>query len=332
MQHILNLVKEDFDAVNSLIIKQLSSDVGLVESIGHHLIDAGGKRLRPLLVLLSARALQAKPQAEQTEDASPLSEHHTQFAAVIEFIHSATLLHDDVVDMSNLRRGLPTANAKWGNAPSVLVGDFIYSRAFQLLVEIGLLDIMRLMANTTNEIAEGEVLQLTKAGDPSTTEAQYMDVIARKTAILFAAATKGAAELSLASQNQIDALATYGHNLGIAFQLMDDVLDYEGDPEKMGKNVGDDLSEGKPTLPLIYTIKNGSEAEAALIEHAIREKTAANLDQIAQIIKNNGALEYTKAMASQLADDAIKQLEQLNDSPYKEALIDIAHLSAQRDN
>jgi octaprenyl-diphosphate synthase len=327
MQHILDLVKEDFDAVNSLIVKQLSSDVGLVESIGHHLIDAGGKRLRPLLVLLSARALQA----EQAERAPALSKHHSQFAAVIEFIHSATLLHDDVVDMSNLRRGLPTANAKWGNAPSVLVGDFIYSRAFQLLVEIGLLDIMRLMANTTNEIAEGEVLQLTKAGDPSTTEAQYMDVISRKTAILFAAATKGAAQLSKATQKQIDALSTYGHNLGIAFQLMDDVLDYEGDPEKMGKNVGDDLAEGKPTLPLIYTINHGSETEAALVEHAIREKSAENLEQIALIIKNNGALEYTKAMASKLADDAIEQLSQLNDSPYKDALVDIAHLSAQRD-
>jgi octaprenyl-diphosphate synthase len=187
------------------------------------------------------------------------------------------------------------------------------------------------MANTTNEIAEGEVLQLTKAGDPSTTEAQYMDVISRKTAILFAAATKGAAQLSKATQKQIDALSTYGHNLGIAFQLMDDVLDYEGDPEKMGKNVGDDLAEGKPTLPLIYTINHGSEAEAALVEHAIREKSAENLEQIALIIKNNGALEYTKAMASKLADDAIEQLSQLNDSPYKDALVDIAHLSAQRD-
>lgn len=326
MQNIRDLVKNDFDAVNGLIIEQLSSDVDLVESIGQYLINAGGKRLRPLMALLCYRAL------ETSSVDTDCFEQQIQFAAVIEFIHSATLLHDDVVDMSSLRRGLPTANAQWGNAPSVLVGDFIYSRAFQLLVKIGDLNIMSLMADTTNEIAEGEVLQLTKAGNPDTTEADYMEVIARKTAILFASAMEGAAKISGATPEQTAALKIYGHNIGVAFQLMDDVLDYEGDPEKMGKNVGDDLSEGKPTLPLIYTMANDNAENARIVRDAITEKSSEQLNDIVTIVQNNGALTHTKALAQSLADEGVEQLSCLADSPFKSALKTIAAMATKRDN
>lgn len=326
MQNIRDLVKDDFDAVNGLIIEQLSSDVDLVESIGQYLINAGGKRLRPLMSLLCYRALEASSTKTSCFD------QQIQFATVIEFIHSATLLHDDVVDMSSLRRGMPTANAQWGNAPSVLVGDFIYSRAFQLLVKIGNLDIMSLMADTTNEIAEGEVLQLTKAGNPDTSEADYMEVIARKTAILFASAMEGAAKISGATAEQTEALKIYGHNIGVAFQLMDDVLDYEGDPEKMGKNIGDDLSEGKPTLPLIYSMANDNDDNAKIIRKAITEKSSQQLARIVDIVQQNGALDYTKQLAQALANEAKDQLSCLENSPFKAALETIANMTTQRDN
>ena len=318
MQQIRNLVTDDFSAVNELIINKLHSDVDLVENIGHYLISAGGKRLRPLLVLLTAPAC-----GYQGKD-------HIGLAVVIEFLHTATLLHDDVVDVSKLRRGLPTANAKWGNAPSVLVGDFIYSRAFQLMVAQGNLRIMQLLSDTTNRIAEGEVLQLIKAGHAETSEEQYLTVIKNKTAVLFAAATQGAAILAESDQATEDALYQYGLHLGIAFQLVDDLLDYTGDPSKTGKNIGDDLSEGKPTLPLIYTIKHGSAEQAALIRQAITDKDADKLPQVIDAVTKSGALQYTRDQAFQYSNRAIKNLETLSDSIHKDALIKLCQLAVDR--
>lgn len=318
MQQIRNLVTDDFSAVNELIINKLHSNVGLVENIGHHLISAGGKRLRPLLVLLAAPACHYQ------------GKDHISLAVVIEFLHTATLLHDDVVDVSNLRRGLPTANAKWGNAPSVLVGDFIYSRAFQLMVAQGNIHIMRLLSDTTNRIAEGEVLQLIKAGDAETSEEQYLDVIKNKTAVLFAAATQGAAILAEAGKATEDAMYHYGLHLGIAFQLIDDLLDYTGDPSKTGKNIGDDLSEGKPTLPLIYTIKHGTTEQAELVRQAITNKDAEKLPQVIDAVTKSGALKYTHEQAQQHSNTAIQSLKPLDDSTFKTALIKLSRLAVDR--
>ena len=230
-------VGDDFEAVNQLIVHQLHSDVGLVENIGQYLVDAGGKRLRPLLVLLAARACGYQ------------GSNHIALAAIIEFIHTATLLHDDVVDTSDLRRGRATANARWGNGPSVLVGDFLYSRAFQMMVALGEMEIMAILADTTNIISEGEVQQLLNAGNDTVSEADYLAVIDKKTARLFAAAAQTGAVLAGAQPGLCDQLARYGHHLGMAFQLADDALDYQGNSDELGKNIGDDLAEGKPTLP-----------------------------------------------------------------------------------
>ncbi len=319
MQQIRAVVDDEFAQVNQLIIEQLHSRVPLVENIGHYIVDAGGKRLRPLLALLAAGSL------------GPIDARHVNFSAIIEFIHTATLLHDDVVDISSLRRGRATANAKWGNAPSVLVGDFLYSRAFQLLVALGDMQLMRLMADTTNTIAEGEVLQLTKAGDPSTTEEAYFSVIECKTAILFAAATQGAALLAGADTPRCEALHRYGLHLGIAFQLADDVLDYLGDPEKMGKNIGDDLAEGKPTLPLIATLRLGTQEEQALVTDAIANRSAINLNRINTAVARCGALDYTFDKARHHARLAADALAGLPPSPHTQALIDLCSLAVQRD-
>lgn len=319
MQQIRALVNNEFDQVNQLIIEQLHSNVPLVENIGHYIVDAGGKRLRPLLVMLAAGAT------------GTIDREHITLAAVIEFIHTATLLHDDVVDISSLRRGRATANAKWGNAPSVLVGDFLYSRAFQLLVALGNMPLMQLLADTTNTIAEGEVLQLTKAGDPTTTEEAYFQVIENKTAVLFAAATHGAALLGGHPLDTANALSRYGLNLGIAFQLADDVLDYLGDPIKMGKNIGDDLSEGKPTLPLIATIQNGSPREKTLIQNAIAERDAGAIEEIITAVQRCGALDYTLTRARQYASAAAAELASIKSSSYSEALLALCALAVDRD-
>lgn len=318
MQEIRATVAPQFELVNQLIIEQLHSDVDMVENVGHYIVDAGGKRLRPLLVLLSAAAL------GRCDDA------HITFAAVIEFIHTATLLHDDVVDISTLRRGRPTANAEFGNAPSVLVGDFLYTRAFQLMVRLGNMDILSHMAETTNTIAEGEVLQLTRAGNPSTSEAQYLDVITRKTAILFAAACYGAATLSRQDEDTRKALQEFGLNLGIAFQMIDDVLDYDGDPAQMGKNVGDDLMEGKVTLPLIHTLLHGDDAEQAIVRHAISTKSAAQIEQITTAVKRCGALDYTRERARHYHDLALENLAKLPDSDARSALVRMTQLAINR--
>jgi octaprenyl-diphosphate synthase len=317
MQHIRQVVAEEFSAVNDFIIEQLHSNVPLVENIGHYIVDAGGKRLRPLLSLLCAGAI------------GKIDYKHIQLAAVIEFIHTATLLHDDVVDISALRRGRPTANANWGNAPSVLVGDFLYSRAFQILVNIGDLALMGLLSDTTNTVAEGEVLQLTRAGNPDTDEATYYDVIRSKTAVLFGAACSGAAILSQRRELQ-DPLYNYGMNLGIAFQLIDDILDYEGDPAETGKNVGDDLAEGKPTLPLIYLLKNGSTEQKAMVRDAISNKSAAQLDAIVVAVQSSGALDYCHAAAKDYTAKAQAALEILPASTQRDALAELTEIALAR--
>ncbi|MGH1373262.1 MAG: polyprenyl synthetase family protein [Cellvibrionaceae bacterium] len=315
-------VEADFSAVNQLIIDQLHSNVDLVENIGHYLVEAGGKRLRPLLVLLTANALGYPAKGKQ----------HLDLAAIIEFIHTATLLHDDVVDISSMRRGRLTANAKWGNAPSVLVGDFLYSRAFQMMVAIRNMDIMQLLSDTTNTISEGEVQQLVNANDPSVSEENYLNVIYKKTGALFEAACETSAVLSDASDEQRQALKRYGYHLGLAFQLVDDALDYEGDAEALGKNVGDDLAEGKPTLPLIFAMREGDDEQRSIIEKAIREGGLDQLDTIVDIVKRSGALEYTADSARQQADLAIEQLVHLPESPYKQAMVELAEFSIGRNH
>ncbi len=311
-------VADEFLAVNALIIEQLHSDVELVENIGHHLIEAGGKRLRPLMVLLTTRAL------------NYTSQPSLHLAAIIEFIHTATLLHDDVVDTSNLRRGRPTANAQWGNAPSVLVGDFLYSRAFQMMVAIGNMDIMAILSNTTNVIAEGEVQQLINAKNPDLTEAGYLDVIKKKTAVLFAAAGETAAVLANAGEKERQAIKDYGLHIGIAFQLVDDALDYQGDAETLGKNIGADLSEGKPTLPLIYAMEKGTNIQKQLIRDAIEQGDASQLAAIVSIVKETGALEYTFKSAQKHVDIALTALNHLPKNPYQAALQQVAEFAIAR--
>jgi octaprenyl-diphosphate synthase len=320
MQQIRATVAAEFEQVNQLIVEQLHSNVPMVENVGHYIVDAGGKRLRPLLVLLSAAAL------------GSCNDRHIKFAAVVEFIHTATLLHDDVVDISSLRRGRATANAEFGNAPSVLVGDFLYTRAFQLMVQLDDMNLLRHMADTTNTIAEGEVLQLTRAGDAATTEQQYLDVITRKTAILFAAACHGAANLSGADDATRQLLHEFGLNLGIAFQMIDDVLDYEGDPVTMGKNVGDDLTEGKPTLPLIHVLREGTAQEQALVRRAITEKTAEDIERVVAAVNRCGALDYTRDQARHYHDLALQGLAQLAQGPARSAMEQITNLSINRDH
>lgn len=313
-------VEAEFAQVNALIIEQLHSDVDMVENVGQYIVDAGGKRLRPLLALLAAASL------------GDVTEKHIKFAAVIEFIHTATLLHDDVVDISTLRRGRPTANSEFGNAPSVLVGDFLYTRAFQLMVQLNDMRVLKLMADVTNLIAEGEVMQLVRAGDPDTSREQYFDVITRKTAILFAAACEGAAMLSDESDDTLKTMHDIGLNLGIAFQLIDDVLDYEGDPETTGKNVGDDLNEGKPTLPLIHAMQHASPDDAALIATALRTKTAENLIEIIALAANTGGIAETRAAAEAHCDLVKDALATLAPSAAKTSLETLATFSLSRES
>lgn len=322
LNDILHWVQRDFDAINTRIGQHLQSNVPLVEKIADYIVSSGGKRIRPLLVLLASKALTTEEPSQTAIDLS----------VVIEFIHTATLLHDDVVDTSDMRRGNPTANAKWGNAPSVLVGDFLYSRAFQLMVALDNMHIMSILSHATRVIAEGEVLQLTNVRNPNLTETQYFETIYGKTAMLFEAATHTAAIMSQADSNQVDALRLYGKQLGLAFQLMDDVLDYEGDSEALGKNVGDDLAEGKPTLPLIHAMSQGTEQDAKLIKQAIRQGDLNRLDDVLAILDRTQSLAYTRSKAQQCVTDACKQLELLPDSYAKHCLQALAMLSVQRTN
>jgi len=319
-QRIYDTVADDFSRVNDLIIQRLASDVPLVEKIAQYIIESGGKRLRPLLVLLSSRAL------GYGED------DHLKLAAVIEFLHTATLLHDDVVDTSDLRRGRSTANAKWGNAPSVLVGDFLYARAFEMMVELKSLAIMDVLSHATAVIAEGEVMQLMNVKNPDLTEDQYMKVIHNKTAMLFEAASHTGALLAGADENREQALRDYGKHLGLAFQLVDDVLDYQGDAEAMGKNVGDDLAEGKTTLPLIYAMANVGDEERQLIRQAIRKGGLDDLPSILKIVRDSGAIEYTMAKAREQSELARACLDGLEASGQREALELLTEVAVARVN
>ncbi len=313
------VVKEDFDAVNQLILKELHSNVALIEDIGHHIVNAGGKRLRPVVTLLAARSC------------GYAGSKHINLAAVIEFIHTATLLHDDVVDTSDLRRGLHTANAKWGNPPSVLVGDFLYSRAFQMMVAMGDVRIMDILADTTNTISEGEVQQLINIRDATISEADYMQVIDKKTACLFAGAALASASLAAAPPAVCDAMARYGHHLGMAFQLVDDALDYRGDSAQMGKNIGDDLAEGKVTLPLIYAMRTGSDAQRHVIQTAIQESQDTSLDAVIEIIRATRADAYTMDQARIHSNLARQSIANLATSEEQQALLDLANFAIDRD-
>ncbi|SFR86222.1 octaprenyl-diphosphate synthase [Marinobacter daqiaonensis] len=317
-QRIQDTVAEDFARVNDLIIERLSSDVPLVEKIAQYIIESGGKRLRPLLVLLSSQAI-----GYDRDD-------HLKLAAVIEFLHTATLLHDDVVDTSDLRRGRSTANARWGNAPSVLVGDFLYARAFEMMVELNSLPIMEVLSRATAVIAEGEVQQLMNVKNPDVGEDQYMEVIHNKTAMLFEAASHTGALLAGASTEQEQALKNYGKHLGLAFQLVDDALDYTGDADAMGKNVGDDLAEGKPTLPLIHAMANSSEENRQLIRSAIRKGGLDDLPAILRVVNESGALEYTMAKAREQAALASDCLKTLPSSPHASALEMLTEIAVER--
>ena len=321
--HQLNpQIEPQFEQVNDFIINHLGSNVPLVEKIGHYIVQSGGKRFRPLLVLLASNACQYVNNDGRND--------HIKLAAIIEFIHTATLLHDDVVDNSDLRRGKDTANAKWGNAPSVLVGDFLYSRAFQIMVEIGKLDIMDVISNATNVIAEGEVLQLLNSRNPDLSEDDYMKVIIGKTAMLFEAATEAGAILADASASERKALKEYGMHLGIAFQLIDDVMDYLSTPEEMGKNTGDDLAEGKATLPLIQAMKETDPENRKLIRKAIREGGLEDLTPVLDAIMSTNAIEYTQQQAKKQSQLAIDSLAAITDSSFKQTLITLAKLAVDR--
>lgn len=310
-------VADEFQSVNQLILDSLKSDVGLVEDIGAYIIDAGGKRLRPVLVLLSALA-----------NGYSSGKDHIAIAAIIEFIHTATLLHDDVVDVSALRRGRETANEKWGNAPSVLVGDFLYSRAFQMLVEISDISIMRVFADATNVISEGEVQQMVNAGNPDLDESTYKQVIYRKTAKLFEAGMECGAILA-GSERQ--AMKDYGKHLGMAFQIADDVLDLQGDASVIGKNIGDDLTEGKMTLPLIYARENCDSRQREVIRSAISNKSSENFDQILKIVTEVGGVDYSLNRAKEHSELAHKALQGLPETEYKKVLTELATFAVSRD-
>ena len=312
------LVEDDLLQVDVVIRNRLASDVVLVNQIAEYIVGSGGKRLRPLVVVIAAKACGYQ------------GTRHPEAAAIIEFIHTATLLHDDVVDGSKLRRGRDTANEVWGNEASVLVGDYVYSRSFEMMVSLESMKIMSVMASATNKIAEGEVLQLLNANDPDTTEERYFEVIYRKTAKLFEAGAQIAALLAGASPSVEAAMAAYGRHLGTAFQLVDDVLDYQSNSEELGKNLGDDLAEGKPTLPLIYALRTGSEDQRVLIRRSIEEGSIEELGRITAAIESTGGLAYTARLARQEAALAIDAINVLPDSAYKQALRELADFAVER--
>ncbi len=316
------LVESDMQAVDELITRRLQSDVVLVNQLSNYIINSGGKRLRPMLALLIARACGYE------------GNKHVDVAAIVEFIHTATLLHDDVVDESDMRRGKETANNVWGNQAAVLVGDFLYSRAFEMMVDVNVMRVMSIMAQTTNTIAEGEVLQLLNINDADTSEERYFEVIYSKTAKLFEAACQLGAVLAGLTEEHERAVAQYGVHLGNAFQLVDDILDYIADSDEMGKNVGDDLAEGKPTLPLIYAMRTSLEndelEDVALIRSAIEEGGLELIDQVMKVIEKTKALEYTIEAAKRETYLANQSLNSLPDNEFKTALIELANYSLSR--
>jgi octaprenyl-diphosphate synthase len=318
LESIRSLVQSDLDATDTFIRTELKSEIALINQLVEYILQCGGKRIRPLLVLLSARAFQHQKQ------------HHIDLAAAIELIHTATLLHDDVVDNSSLRRGKNTAHTIWGNEASVLVGDFLYSRAFQLIVRTQNLPVINIFSDATNLIAEGEVMQLINCNDPDTSEESYFQVIERKTAKLFEVATQAGTALATNETNYISAMKQYGLHLGIAYQLIDDALDYSSSAEEMGKNMGNDLMEGKPTLPLIYALRKGKPSEVTLIREAIQAGSTERLTDIIEIIESTQAIEYTANAAKQHAQIATKMLASIPESPYRQALHTLADFVVAR--
>ncbi len=316
--NIIGTIAADMDAVNGVIRQRLHSEVALVNQIAEYIISAGGKRIRPVLVLLVANAYRYEGAA------------HHELAAVVEFIHTATLLHDDVVDESSLRRGRATANALFGNAASVLVGDFLYSRSFQMMVSLNNMRVMQILSDATNVIAEGEVLQLLNMHDPDVSEEAYLKVIRSKTAKLFEAAAELGALVAGANDDLIAAAGEYGRSLGTAFQLIDDVLDYAGDATEIGKNVGDDLREGKPTLPLIYLMEHGTEEQRQLVRSCIETGDEQHFDAVLSAITASGALDYTRRAAEVQADRAAAALAGMPESRYKDSLLQLARFAVDR--
>ncbi len=315
---IQSCISDDIEAVNTVIQHSLHSDVTLVNQVAHYIINSGGKRLRPILVLLSAGLF------------GKIKPHHHQLAAVVEFIHTATLLHDDVVDESAKRRGQNTANALFGNAASVLVGDFVYSRAFQMMVAVQNMRVMEVLSNATNVIAEGEVLQLLNVHNSDITDAAYLQVIHYKTAKLFEAATRLGAIISQATPQDEEALSQYGMHIGTAFQLIDDVLDLSGNALEIGKNLGDDLSEGKPTLPLLYAMRNGNATETETIKRAIEHGGLEDLPTVLSAVERTGALQHVRGIAERECELACAAIAHFTDSPYKQAMLTLAKFSATR--
>ncbi len=305
-------------AVDSMIQSRLQSDVVLINQLGHYIINSGGKRLRPALAILCARACGYE------------GDSHINLATIIEFIHTATLLHDDVVDNSDMRRGRETANNLWGNEASVLVGDFLYTRSFEMMVEMDSMKLMKILSHTTNVIAEGEVLQLLNCNDADTTEQRYLEVIHHKTAKLFEAAGQLGAIIAETDDQVEQAMANYAMHLGSAFQLVDDLLDYSESSDTIGKNIGDDLAEGKPTLPLIYAMRNGDEQQALVIREAIEQGQRDKIDDIITIIEQTGAIAYTTRVANEEVDKAKSALSILPESDYKSALLSLADFSISR--
>ena len=312
------LVDDDLAAVDRTIRARLTSDVPLVNQVAEHIIGSGGKRLRPLLVLLAARALRHD------------GDRHVELAVIVEFIHTATLLHDDVVDDSQLRRGRSTANALFGNEAAVLVGDSLYSRAFQMMVTVGNMRVMQIMARTTSELADGEVLQLLNRHDPDTTEANYLEVIRRKTAMLFEAAARLGAVCADAPPQLEDAMARFGRHLGTAYQLVDDVLDYRGRTGEVGKNVGDDLAEGKPTLPLIHAIRQSDGCTARMLRDAIRTRGLDSIEEVIAAVESTGSIAYTARLAADEVALAGEALSAIPNSPYRDALASLAEFATSR--
>jgi octaprenyl-diphosphate synthase len=318
LEQIRGPVADDLRRVDQTIVESLASDIVLVNQISQYIVGSGGKRLRPLSVVLAARACGHR------------GDNHIAAAAIIEFIHTATLLHDDVVDGSDMRRGRETANSVFGNEASVLVGDYLYSRAFQMMVALGDMRIQEVMANATNTIAEGEVLQLMNAHDPDTTEERYLEVIYRKTARLFEAGAQVAAIVSAAGPEVEQAMITYGRHLGAAFQLVDDALDYTASAEELGKNLGDDLAEGKPTLPLIYAMAHSSIEDTARLRIAVENGGLEDLEQITRTIESSGGLEYTARLARREKDLAVEALGRLPDSAFRDSLSALAEFAVAR--
>lgn len=312
------LVAGDMEAVDRLIRARLHSEVILINQLSRYIVNSGGKRLRPVLAILSAHAHGYR------------GSRHIDMAAIVELIHTATLLHDDVVDASDLRRGRETANLVWGNEASVLVGDFLYSRAFQMMVDVRDMQVMEILAEATNTIAEGEVMQLVNCRNPGTTEARYLAIIQSKTAKLFEAAGRLGVVISGGDPQEEEAMADYGRSLGTAYQLIDDVLDYKATSQQLGKNIGDDLAEGKPTLPLLYALWHGDGEQSALVRKAIKEGGREHIEAVAEAIEATGAITYTSRLAHAEAGRALGAIEGLRPSAYKDALIALAEFAVNR--